>query len=380
MAKQDFYSILGVAKSATEAEIKAAYRKLAMQYHPDRNPGNKEAEEKFKQITEAYEVLSSAEKRKQYDTLGHDTYQQGGAAGFGGGAGMNMDDIFEDIFGSMFGQQGGGQQRRKKSAKKGLTPKPGHDRHKEIEITLKESFEGTKQEIKYYRMFPCEECDNKGTKPGTKVAECSQCEGSGELQFRQGFFMYAQTCPTCGGQGFTIPEPCPACGGQSRKQKLESFTVTIPAGAPNGLEMRVSEKGDAGLYGGPAGNLYIKVHVRPDSRFTRVGNDLQCTIMLTYPQLVFGCQLEIESIDGTKQLLKVPKGCPTGSRLIISGKGFPLLKSRTNGDLVVMVQCDIPKKLSTEAKDALTKYSEVIGTNTNNGEGTITGFFKRFLG
>lgn len=376
MATQDYYSILGVSKDATEAQIKAAYRKLAMQYHPDRNPNNKEAEEKFKEATEAYEVLSNKEKRQQYDQVGHDAFRQGGGTGFNG---QGMEDIFEDIFGSMFGDMGGAK-RRRSAAHAGPVPKNGHDRHKEITITLQESYLGTKQEISYYRLFPCTACDNKGMKPGTKVQECKQCKGHGQIQFQQGFFVYSQTCPSCGGEGFTIPEPCPECGGQSRKQKLDTFTISIPAGTPDGLEMRVSDKGDAGIYGGKPGHLYVKVHVRPDSKFSRVGNDLQCTIMLTYPQLVFGCQLEIENIDGSKETLKVPKGCPTGSKLAIQGKGFPVLKSKNTGNLVVVVQCDIPKKLSTEAKEALTKYSEVIGTATSNDEGTIQGFFKKFLG
>ncbi|MCL4380525.1 molecular chaperone DnaJ [Candidatus Dependentiae bacterium] len=376
MAKRDYYTILGVTKDATEAQIKAAYRKLAMQFHPDRNPNNKEAEEKFKEATEAYEVLANSEKRKQYDQFGHEGFQQGG---FNNAHGMNMEDIFEDIFGSMFGDMSGNQ-RQRRTTPQGPTPKTGHDRHKEITISLQEAYLGTKQEISYYRLFPCQACDNKGMKPGTKVQECKQCKGHGQIQFQQGFFVYSQTCPSCGGEGFTIPDPCPECGGQSRKQKLDTFSITIPAGAPDGLEMRVSDKGDAGIYGGKAGNLYIKVHVRPDSRFVRVGNDLQCTVMLTYPQLVFGCQIDIENINGTKETIKVPKGCPTGSKLVIQGKGFPLLKSRSSGNLVVIVQCDIPKKLSTEAKEALTNYSAAIGTTTNTGEGTIQGFFKKFLG
>lgn len=377
MAKRDYYEILGVSKTATKDEIKTAYRKLALKYHPDRNPDNKEAEDKFKEAAEAYEILSDDQKRRQYDQFGH-AGMEGGMGGFGAG-GMRMEDIFSnfgDIFEGIFGGGFGGQTRKKS----GPTPQRGHDRQLKLDITLKEAFEGIKKEVSYYRFFTCDECQGKGTKPGTNVETCKECDGFGQVQFQQGFFMYSQTCGKCAGQGFTIPSPCPECRGQTRKQKLDKFTITVPAGIFDGAELRVPGKGDAGIFGGPAGDLFVRIHILPDKKFSRIGNDIQCKVMLTYPQMVFGAQIEIENIDGSKETIKIPKGCPSGERIIIHGKGFPILKSKNRGNLIVVTGCHIPKKLSSEAKELLKQYSEVIGTDVSDEEGSIRSFFKKFLG
>jgi len=372
---RDYYEILGVSKKATQEEIKAAYRKLALKYHPDRNPNNKEAEEKFKEAAAAYEVLSDTDKRKRYDQFGH--------AGVEGNMGMgkqdmNMEDIFEhfgDIFGDIFGM--GQQQTRRKT---GPTPKRGHDLSQELQITLKEAYTGTKKEVGIYQFVACEVCGGKGMEKGTSAQTCSRCSGTGQIQFKQGFFMYAQPCDVCNGEGFTIPSPCKACKGQSRIQKFDKFTVNIPKGIFDGAELRISGKGDAGVYGGQSGDLFIHVTVLPDKTFSRVDDDLVCTIMLTYPQLVLGSQIDIENIDGTKETIKIPKGCPVGEKIIVAGKGFQRLRSKSYGNLVVITNCHIPKKLSTEAKRLLTDYSEQIGTSTDNHEGSIRSFFKKFLG
>ncbi len=375
MAKRDFYDVLGVARTATNEEIKAAYRKLALAYHPDRNPGNKEAEEKFKEAAEAYEVLSDAQKRKSYDQFGHAGMAGAGGPGYGHGN-MNMDDIFAnfgDIFGDIFGEQ------RRTRKKAGPEPRRGHDLHKDISISLKDSYTGTKQEIGYYHFETCDTCKGKGTKAGTKPQACATCKGMGQVHYSQGFFMYSQTCSSCGGQGFTIPSPCPSCNGQSRKQVYDKFSVTIPAGIFDGAELRIAGKGDAGIYGGSSGDLFLKVTVTPDAHFKRVADDLTCTVILTYPQLVFGSQVEIENIDGTKETIKVNKGCPVGERIIIAGKGFPKLRGSGRGNLVIITNCDIPKKLSEKAKELLAEYSKEIGTSTQGNSG-IAGFFKKFLG
>jgi len=375
---KDYYSILGVSKTANTDEIKAAYRKLALKYHPDRNPDNKEAEEKFKEAAQAYEVLSDADKRRQYDQLGHAGFEQMGAGGTPHD--MNMDDIFEhfgDIFGTMFGGNMGGGKKRKRT---GPEPKRGHDLFKEIEISLKESYLGTKKEISYYHFFTCDTCHGKGLKPGTSIEQCPTCKGLGQITLKQGFFAYTQTCGKCGGEGFIIPSPCPTCSGQSRVQKLDKFTVTIPKGVTNGMELRILDKGDAGVYAGPAGNLYIKIEVAQDKIFSRVGDDLQCHVLLTYPQLVMGAQVEIESIDGSKELIKVPKGTPVGEKIIIPGKGFESLRTKGRGNLVIITKCHIPKKISPEAKKLLTEYSNLIGTSVEEKDGSIIGFFKKFLG
>jgi len=375
MAKRDYYEILEVAKNASAEEIKKAYRKKAIQYHPDKNPDDKSAEEKFKEAASAYEVLSDTDKRKRYDQFGR--------AGVEGnmGAGqhdMNMEDIFAhfgDIFGDIFGM--GQRQSRRKS---GPTPKRGHDLSQEIHITLKEAYTGTKKEIGIYQFVACEACGGKGMEKGTSAQTCSRCAGTGQIQFKQGFFMYAQPCDVCNGSGFVIPSPCKICKGQSRIQKFDKFTVTIPKGIFDGAELRISGKGDAGVYGGQSGDLFIRVTVLPDKTFSRIDDDLVCTIMLTYPQLVLGSQIDIESIDGTKETIKVPKGCPVGEKIIVAGKGFQRLRNKSYGNLIVITNCHIPKKLSTDAKKLLVDYSEQIGTSTDNHEGSIRSFFKKFLG
>ncbi|HZW60805.1 MAG TPA: DnaJ C-terminal domain-containing protein, partial [Candidatus Babeliales bacterium] len=282
-----------------------------------------------------------------------------------------------DIFGA---QQ---QQRRRKS---GPTPARGHDLYKEISISLKESYLGIKKEIAYYRFTSCSTCNNTGTKKGTSVQQCSACNGSGQMTYRQGFFMYSQTCGTCDGHGYTIPSPCNGCAGQSRTQYYDKFSINIPAGVYEGAELRIANKGDAGVYGGQSGDLFIKIQVMPDKTFKRVGDDLVCSIMLTYPQLVLGSQVEIESIDETKHTIKIKKGCPVGEKIVVQGKGFTKVRGNTRGNLIVITKCHVPQKISDDAKKALLDYSsltdgdQVKTTHASEQDGSIVGFFKKFLG
>lgn len=376
--KNDYYETLGVSKSATTNEIKAAYRKMAMKYHPDRNPNNKEAEEQFKKAAEAYEVLSDDGKRKQYDQYGHAAFNQNAGGGYGPHGGMNMDDIFEgfgDIFGSMFG----GQQSRQKK-KVGPAPQRGHDLGQTIEISLKDAFTGIKKEVGYSRFFECDGCNGAGLKQGTAAQACATCKGMGQVQFKQGFFMYAQTCSTCAGNGFFIPSPCTHCNGQSRIQKYDKFSVTIPAGIYHNAELKVTGKGDAGVYGGKSGDLFVKIAIRQDAVFTRINDDLVRTILLTYPQLVLGCELEIESIDGTKHSIKIPKGCPIGEKIMIKGEGFKRINSSTAGNFVIVTQCHIPKKTTADERKKLLEYAQTAGLSTSSLDTeTQSSFFKKFF-
>ncbi|HEV2601318.1 MAG TPA: molecular chaperone DnaJ [Candidatus Babeliales bacterium] len=377
MQKQDYYKILGVPKGASDTDIKAAYRKLALKYHPDRNPDNAQAENKFKEAAQAYEVLSDANKRKAYDQFGH-AGVDGMHAGGGGHQHQNMDDIFNsfgDIFGDIFGGQG---QRQKK--KNGPQPQRGHDLTKDLSITLQESFLGTKKELSYYRFVACTGCDGNGAEKGTSVKACQPCNGSGQMNYRQGFFMYSQPCSPCSGHGYIMTSPCASCKGQSRTQTFDKFSINIPQGIYDGAELRITQKGDAGVYGGPAGDLFVKIQIQPDTQFQRVGDDLVCSVFLTYPQLVLGAQVEIESIDGSKHTIKIKKGCPVDEKIVIPGKGFQKIRSSACGSLVVVAKCHIPKKISNEAKDALVNYADQIGNDANNNDGSIVGFFKKFLG
>ncbi|HSW76637.1 MAG TPA: molecular chaperone DnaJ [Candidatus Saccharimonadales bacterium] len=384
MSKKNFYDILGVSKTADLAEIKKAYRKLAMKYHPDRNPGNKEAEEMFKEAAAAYEVLSDEKKRAQYDQFGHDGYKNMQSGGGGGAHYQNMEDIFKNFgdifggadFGDIFGQ--GAAARRKKS---GPTPQRGHDLAQEVSITLKEAYLGTKKEISYYHAFACTQCNHQGFKNKSDVVTCSQCKGTGQVRYQQGFFAVSQPCSVCHGQGYIIKNPCPSCKGQSRKQELERFTVNIPQGIFNGAELRIAQKGDAGIFGGPSGDLYLRIKVMPDKKFHREDNDLVSNLMLTYPQLVLGCQIEIENIDGTKIAIKVPKGCPVGEKIIVAGKGFTKLKGYGTGNLVIIMQCHIPKKLTADQKESLDIFAQKLGTDVHDRQdGFISSIFKKFLG
>jgi molecular chaperone DnaJ len=375
MSKRDYYEILEISRTATQEEIKKAYRKLAVKYHPDKNPDDKEAENKFKEATEAYEVLSDQQKRQQYDQFGHEGFAQAGGSYQHY---ENFEDIFErfgDVFEDLFGVKN--QRRSKKS---GPTAQRGHDLAQHIEISFKESYVGCKKEIKIYRLDACSQCNGTGASSGSKTSPCATCHGTGSVHYRQGFFTYTQACTACQGQGFKITNPCSECRGQTRVQKHEKIAVSIPAGIYDQAELRVSNKGDAGTFGGPSGDLYLTIEVQNDPVFSRNHDDLVSILHLTYPQLVLGCQVEVENIDGTKELVKIPKGSPVGKEIKIVGKGFARLRESGKGNWIIIPQCDIPTKLSEETRQALLAYAEKLGNQGQNSSGGISGFFKKFLG
>ncbi|QQR49474.1 molecular chaperone DnaJ [bacterium] len=378
MSKKDYYDILGVPKNAPQDEIKKAYRKLAIKYHPDKNPDNKAAEDKFKEAAEAYEVLSSTDKRQRYDQFGHAGVNGAGGHGDHGQQYSDLGDIFEnfgDIFGDLFGNQG----RSKKQRAGGPTPQKGHDLSQRAEISLKEAYEGCKKEIKVFHYIPCTACNASGCAAGSKPQGCKPCGGSGSLHYRQGFFAYSQPCTTCHGQGFTIASPCTSCRGQSRVQKHDHFSINIPAGIYDGAELRLQGKGDAGVFGGPSGDLFLVMSVAADQTFTRRDSDLVATLVLTYPQLVLGCQIEMTLLDGSTESIKIPKGCPVGKEIMIPGKGFPDLRGRKRGNLIIVTQCDIPTKINEDIKKALLAYDETLQKHYK-GSSSFSSFFKRFLG
>jgi molecular chaperone DnaJ len=381
MSKRDFYEVLGVKKDAKAEEIKSAYLKLAMKWHPDKNPNNKqESENKFKEIVEAYEVLSDSEKRRIYDQVGANSYEQYKSSGRNSQS-TGFDDIFSQ-FASMFGDGdifGGGRNGgRTKTNRVDRAPKNGHDVESEITIALKESFVGLKEKIKIYRFVKCSDCKAEGTGSGSKAETCPDCKGSGEMNFQQGWLVVSQTCSRCNGEGIFIKNPCSICQGAKRVRKNEQVTITIPAGINNRDVLRVSGYGDDGIYGGQTGSLLILVNVLDDKVFKRVGDNIESTIKVPYARLVFGSETVVSNIDDVKESLVIPSGCAVGEKIVIRGRGFNKLKSRGRGDFVVNVTCDIPKRISKRAEDALKVYAEEIEKNSNdkNNDGFLSGFFK----
>lgn len=360
MSKKDFYSILGVGQSANQAEIKKAYRQKAMQYHPDRNPGDAVAEAKFKEVAEAYATLSDDQKKAQYDQMGHEGYSQysssGGRGGYGGGAGMeDLFSGFQDIF-SMFG---GGRKAKKKSGKAAAAR--GSDLSLEISISLKDAFLGVRKDILIYRDITCASCNGMGGDGELKYSECAYCKGHGQITVEQGFFAMTQPCPKCAGLGSKITNPCKSCKGACKKHGSESISVTIPNNVFDGADLRLVGKGDAGVFGGPSGDLYLKVRISKDSNFTREGDDIVTKVLLDYPLLVLGALIDVTNIDGSIEKIQIPAGSFVGKRVTIQGKGFNQASRRGKGDMIVELHCRIPTKVSANAEKLLKEYAEEIG-------------------
>jgi len=362
----DFYTTLGVARTADEKDLKAAYRKLAMQYHPDRNPGNAEAERKFKELSQAYDVLKDPQKRAAYDRYGHAAFENGGGGGFGGGDGFasSMADIFEDLFGGGFGggrARSGGRER-------------GADLRYNLEITLEEAFSGKTATIQVPTAVTCESCSGSGAKPGSKPKTCPTCGGQGRVRAQQGFFAIERTCPTCHGRGQIIEDPCQACGGQGRVNRERTLTVNIPAGVEDGTRIRLSGEGEAGLHGGPSGDLYIFLEVRPHAFFQRDGADLYCRVPISMVQAALGGEFTLRMIDGAEAVVKIPEGAQSGRQFRLSGKGMPVLRSRKTGDLYVQAVVETPQNLTRRQRELLQEFDEESSNKTHP---ESSGFFAR---
>ena len=351
MAKRDFYEVLGLSKSADEKEIKRAYKRLAMKYHPDRNQGDKESESKFKEIKEAYEILSDAQKRAAYDQYGHAAFEQGGFGGQGGGFGGGAD--FGDIFGDVFGDIFGGGRRQQRASR-------GSDLQYNMDLTLEEAVRGITKEIRIPTLETCDKCHGSGAKEGTSAETCSTCHGAGQVHLRQGFFTVQQACPTCHGRGKVIKEPCSKCHGDGRVERYKTLSVKIPAGVDTGDRIRLSGEGEAGENGAPAGDLYVQVHVRQHHIFERDGNNLYCEVPINFAIAALGGEIEVPTLDGRVKL-KIPAETQTGKMFRMKGKGVKSVRSSTVGDLMCRVVVETPVKLNEKQKELMEQLGESFG-------------------
>ncbi|WP_347253292.1 molecular chaperone DnaJ [Leminorella grimontii] len=351
MAKKDYYEILGVGRDADEREIKKAYKRLAMKHHPDRNQGDKDSEEKFKEIKEAYEVLTDPQKKAAYDQYGHAAFEQGGmgGGGFGGGFGGGAD--FNDIFGDVFGDIFGG--RRQRASR-------GADLQYTMTLTLEEAVRGVAKEIRIPTLAECDVCHGSGAKAGTSATTCSTCHGSGQVQMRQGFFAVQQTCPTCHGRGKIIKDPCTKCHGQGRVEKTKTLSVKIPAGVDTGDRVRLSGEGQAGENGAPAGDLYVQVQVKQHPIFERDGNNLYCEVPISFAMAALGGEIEVPTLDG-RVSLKIPAETQTGKLFRMRSKGVKSVRGGSQGDLLCRVVVETPVKLNEKQKELLKELDESLG-------------------
>jgi len=345
MAKRDYYEVLGVTKTSTEVEIKKAYRSMAVQYHPDKNPGDAVSEEKFKECAEAYSVLSDSEKRAQYDRFGH--------AGVGGGGFepgfTNFEDIFDMFgFGDMFGSRG-----RTRS-----TVQRGSDLRYDLEITLEDAANGKDEKLRIPRLETCGECDGSGAESGTQAETCITCRGSGQTQYQQGFFSVMRTCSNCSGKGKIIRNPCKECHGQGRIEKEKSLEIKLPAGVETGSRLRISGEGEAGVNGGPSGDLFVVVHVKEHETFERQGANLYSAFPISFAQAALGADVKVKTLDGEEEL-KIPAGTQTGTVFRVKSQGMPILGGRGKGDLFVATTLITPKSLTKEQRKVLEKLADV---------------------
>ncbi len=353
MAK-DYYNILEVDQNSNDTDIKKAYRRLALKYHPDRNPDDKAAEDKFKEINEAYSCLSDQQKRANYDQYGT---ADGGGGGFGGGGFGDFGDIFEDVFGNIFGDFSG--RRRSRPAK-------GHDLRYDLGINLKEAVFGTEKNIDIPRWENCTTCAGSGSKPGKDPVICNTCGGTGQTKLQQGFFTIARTCGSCNGAGKVISDPCTTCRGQGKLRNERTVSLKIPPGVDTGIRLKVTGEGEAGSQGGPPGDLYVVINVAPHPFFKRKGNDLLCEVPVSFVQAALGGEILVPTIDGEASI-RIPAGTPSGKVFNLRGKGAPKLGAFSKGDQYVNIFIDVPKKLTTRQKELLTEFAEISGEDISKG-------------
>jgi len=367
MSKRDYYEVLGVSKDASERDIKKAYKRLAMKLHPDRNAGDKDKEEQFKEVKEAYEILNDDQKRAAFDQYGHAAFEQGGngGGGFGGGFGGGAQD-FGDIFGDIFGGgRGGGRQQRQQR---------GSDLRYNLDLSLEDAVRGKTLEIKVPTYVSCDPCDGSGAKKGTSAKTCATCHGHGQVQMRQGLFAVQQTCPTCSGKGKVIATPCTSCRGQGRVEKTKTLSVKIPPGVDTGDRIRLSGEGEAGEHGAPAGDLYVQANVRDHKIFVRDENNLYCEVPISFTTAALGGEIQVPTLEG-KVKLKIPKETQTGKMFRLRGKGVKSVRSHSTGDLMCKVVLETPVNLSGDQADLLRQLDEKMGKSTIKHSPKETGFF-----
>jgi molecular chaperone DnaJ len=367
MSKRDYYEVLGVTRTCSEVELKASYRKLAMQHHPDRNPGDSECEHKFKELNEAYDVLKDGDKRAAYDRFGHAAFEQGmgGGHGFGNNFASSFADIFEDLFGmgGRSGRAGGGSGRER-----------GSDLRYNMEISLEEAYVGKTAQIRIPTSVICEACSGTGAKAGTKPKVCATCGGAGKVRHAQGFFTLERTCPGCQGRGQVIDDPCTACTGAGRVTRERTLSVNIPAGVEDGTRIRLAGEGEAGVRGGAAGDLYIFLSLGAHAFFQRDGADLHCRVPISMVTASVGGEFEVPTIDGGKARIKVPAGTQAGRRFRLSAKGMPVLRVKQTGDMYVQVVVETPQNLTKRQRELLAEFDKLSSQET---QPESSGFFSR---
>jgi len=364
MSKRDYYEVLGVTRACDDGTIKSAFRKLAMKWHPDKNPGDESCEQQFKEINEAYDVLKDEQKRAAYDRFGHAAFENGAGQGHGFGAdfGSTFSDIFEGIFGMASGRtRATGRER-------------GADLRYNLEITLEEAFNGKTAQLKLPTNVTCEVCSGTGAKPGTEPIQCRTCAGAGRIRHAQGFFTIERTCHTCQGRGSVIETPCASCGGAGRVTRERALEVNIPAGVEDGTRIRLASEGEAGMRGGPPGDLYIFLSIKPHAMFQREGADLYCRVPVSMVTAALGGEFEVPTLEGARTTVKVPEGTQTGKRFRLAHKGMPVLRSKSRGDMYVQIAVETPQKLNKRQRELLKEFDRQSSQDT---QPETAGFFAK---